>query len=94
MLASQKRARQSGARRAPQSRVALAAASVAILVAVLAVSAAALVQAPSASAAPGVSPNDPEAKKFVGAISVAEITQHQAALQQIASLNNDTREVF
>ena len=27
-------------------------------------------------------------------VSVPEITEHQVALQQIASLNNDTREVF
>ena len=94
MFASQKRARQSCARRSSQSRAALAAASVAILVIALAVSVAALVQAPNASAAPGVSPSDPIAKKFVGAISIGDITQHQTALQQIASLNNDTREVF
>ena len=53
-----------------------------------------LVRAPNAFAAAGVSPNDPIAKKFVSGIAVEEITEHQTALQQIASLNNDTREVF
>jgi len=42
----------------------------------------------------GVTPSDPQAKKFVKGVSVPEITEHQVALQQIASLNNDTREVF
>ena len=65
-----------------------------MLVVVLAVSAATLVQAPNAFAAAGVTPSDPKAKQFVSAISVGDITQHQIALQQIASLNNDTREVF
>ena len=69
------------------------AASVALLI-VLAVSAATLVQAPNAYAAAGVSPNDSKAKRFVSGVSVPEITEHQTALQRIASLNNDTREVF
>ena len=56
--------------------------------------AAALVQAPDAFAASGITPNDSKAKKFVSAISVDDITHHQIALQQIASLNGDTREVF
>ena len=43
---------------------------------------------------PGVTPNDSKAKRFVGNISVDDITEHQIALQQIASLNDDTREVF
>ena len=74
--------------------MALAAASAAVLAVALAVWAAALVQAPNAFAAAGVTPSDPKAKQFVSAISVGDITQHQIALQQIASLNNDTREVF
>ena len=74
--------------------MALAVASLAVLVVALAGSAAALVQAPNADAAAGVTPSDPNAKQFVSAISVGDITQHQIALQQIASLNNDTREVF
>lgn len=41
-----------------------------------------------------VTPSSPQAKKFVKGVSVPEITEHQVALQQIASLNNDTREVF
>ena len=65
-----------------------------MLVVALAVSTAALVQAPNAFAAAGISPNDPKAKQFVSGVSVADITQHQTALQQIASLNDDTREVF
>ena len=74
--------------------MALAAAAVAVLAVALAVVAAALVQAPDAFAASGITPNDSKAKKFVSAISVDDITQHQIALQQIASLNGDTREVF
>ena len=42
----------------------------------------------------GVTPKDPQAKKFVKGVSVPEITEHQIALQRIASLNDDTREVF
>jgi len=41
-----------------------------------------------------VTPKDPQAKKYVKGVSVPEITDHQVALQRIASLNNDTREVF
>ncbi|HYJ26838.1 MAG TPA: M28 family metallopeptidase [Nocardioides sp.] len=41
-----------------------------------------------------VSPSSPQAKKFVKGVSVPEITDHQIALQRIASLNDDTREVF
>ena len=78
----------------PRSRVALAAASVAILAVALAVWTAALVQAPDAFASSGITPNDHKAKQFVSAISVDDITHHQIALQQIASLNDDTREVF
>ena len=94
MFASQTRARRRGAHRSQRSLVALAAASVAVLVVALAVSVAALVEAPNALAASGITPKDSKAKQFVGNISVADITQHQIALQQIASLNNDTREVF
>ena len=94
MLAPQTRARRRGAHRSQRSLVALAAASVAVLVVALAVSVAALVEAPTALAASGITPQDSKAKQFVGNISVADITQHQIALQQIASLNNDTREVF
>ena len=94
MFASQTRARRRGAHRSQRSLVALAAASVAVLVVAVAVSVAALVEAPTALAASGITPNDSKAKQFVGNISVADITQHQIALQQIASLNNDTREVF
>ena len=43
---------------------------------------------------PGITPNDSKAKRFVSGVSVADITEHQFALQQIASLNDDTREVF
>src|SRR6478609_8471665 len=42
----------------------------------------------------GVTPRDPQARKFVKGVSVPEITDHQIALQRIASLNDDTREVF
>lgn len=41
-----------------------------------------------------VTPKSPGAKKFVRGVSVKEITAHQVALQRIASLNDDTREVF
>jgi hypothetical protein len=88
------RARRSSIRRSPHGLAALAAASVAMLVIALAVSAAALVEAPTASAAPGITPSDHKAQQFVSGVSVPEITDHQTALQQIASLNDDTREVF
>ena len=52
-----------------------------------------LVSASGAAAASG-SPKDPDAKRFVDAVSVDRIVQHQVALQQVASLNGDTREVF
>lgn len=42
----------------------------------------------------GITPKSPQAKKYVKGVSVAEITEHQVALQRIASLNGDTREVF
>ncbi|MDR7253966.1 Zn-dependent M28 family amino/carboxypeptidase [Nocardioides sp. BE266] len=41
-----------------------------------------------------VTPHDPQAKKFVKGVSVRDITEHQTELQRIASLNDDTREVF
>jgi Zn-dependent M28 family amino/carboxypeptidase len=42
----------------------------------------------------GVTPNQPQARRFVHGVSVPEIVKHQVALQRIASLNDDTREVF
>jgi Zn-dependent M28 family amino/carboxypeptidase len=39
-------------------------------------------------------PDDPDAKQFVKAISVDRMAKHQRALQQIATANGDTREVF
>ena len=67
-----------------KSRLALAAAC-----------AATLAFAPAASAN-GVndSPRDPDARRFVGNVSVPSIVKHQIELQKIASLNGDTREVF
>ena len=94
MSASQTRIRRRCTRRFPRGRVALAAASVAALIVALAVSAATLVRTPNAFAAAGITPNDAKAQQFVNGVSVAEITEHQTALQQIASLNDDTREVF
>lgn len=41
-----------------------------------------------------VTPQSPQAKRFVRGVSVDEITAHQTELQRIASLNDDTREVF
>src|SRR4051812_2573636 len=41
-----------------------------------------------------VTPRDPGAKRFVSGVSVPEIVEHQTALQRIATLNDDTREVF
>ena len=41
-----------------------------------------------------VTPTQPAARRFVRGVSVAEIVEHQVALQRIASLNDDTREVF
>ena len=41
-----------------------------------------------------VSPKDAGAKRFVKAVSVAKIVEHQTELQRIATLNGDTREVF
>lgn len=67
-----------------RSRLALAAAC-----------AATLAFAPTASANGGNdSPRDPEARRFVGNVSVPSIVKHQIELQKIASLNGDTREVF
>ena len=58
--------------------------------------AATLAFAPAAFADGGgnVSPRDPGAKRYVGGVSVPEIVEHQTALQRIATLNDDTREVF
>ena len=67
-----------------KSRLALAAAC-----------AATLAFAPAASASGwDDSPRDPEARRFVGNVSVPSIVKHQIELQKIASLNGDTREVF
>jgi Zn-dependent M28 family amino/carboxypeptidase len=69
-----------------KSRMALAAAC-----------AATLVLAPTAMADNGggnVTPRDPGAKRFVAGVTVPEIVEHQTALQRIATLNDDTREVF
>ncbi|HWK27367.1 MAG TPA: M20/M25/M40 family metallo-hydrolase [Solirubrobacter sp.] len=63
--------------------------------ALAAVCAATLTTAPSALADGGnVTPRDPGAKRFVENVSVPNIVSHQVALQQIASLNDETREVF
>jgi Zn-dependent M28 family amino/carboxypeptidase len=57
--------------------------------------AATLTLAPAAFANGGqVSPSDPGAKRFVNAVSVPNIVEHQTELQRIATLNDDTREVF
>ena len=57
--------------------------------------AATLTFAPAAFADGGqVSPKDPGAKRFVNAVSVPNIVEHQTELQRIATLNDDTREVF
>jgi Zn-dependent M28 family amino/carboxypeptidase len=58
--------------------------------------AATLILAPAASADGGgqISPKDGGAKRFVNAVSVPRIVEHQTALQRIATLNDDTREVF
>jgi len=67
-----------------RSRLALAAAC-----------AATLVLAPSAFADnSGITPRDFGAKRFTSGVSVPEIVDHQVALQRIATLNDDTREVF
>src|SRR3954464_5310466 len=41
-----------------------------------------------------VTPRDSGARRFTSAITVPDIVQHQVALQRIATLNDDTREVF
>src|SRR5215212_6876214 len=57
--------------------------------------AATLVLAPNALASNGnVTPRDQGAKRYVAGVSVPEIVEHQTALQRIATLNDDTREVF
>ncbi len=57
--------------------------------------AATLALAPVAAAhGGGGSPRDPDAKRFVRAVSVEKMVKHQLALQTIARLNGDTREVF
>ena len=59
--------------------------------------AATLTFAPTALADGGggnVTPRDSGARRFVENVSVPNIVHHQVALQQIATLNDDTREVF
>ncbi len=59
--------------------------------------AATLAFAPTAFADGGggsITPRDAGAKRFTSAITVPDIVQHQVALQRIATLNDDTREVF
>jgi Zn-dependent M28 family amino/carboxypeptidase len=56
--------------------------------------AATLVLAPAAAAHDHPSPRDPDAKRFVRDVSLEKMTKHQQALQTIASLNFNTREVF
>src|SRR3954454_17467835 len=58
--------------------------------------AATLALAPNAFADGGssVTPRDSGARRFTSSISVGDIVQHQVALQRIATLNDDTREVF
>ena len=69
-----------------RSRLALAAACAATLALVPATA--------SADGGGAVSPRDPGAKRFVGGITVPKIGEHLTALQRIATLNDDTREVF
>ena len=69
-----------------RSRLALAAACAATLALVPATA--------SANGGGSVSPRDPGAKRFVGEITVPKIGEHLTALQRIATLNDDTREVF
>lgn len=63
---------------------------------VLAACAAALAVVPTAAASQGRidSPRDPRAQRFVKAVSLSEITEHQRALQEIASANGDNRAVL
>ena len=69
-----------------RSRLALAAACAATMALVPATA--------SANGGGSVSPRDPGAKRFVGEITVPKIGEHLTALQRIATLNDDTREVF
>src|ERR1700759_2442318 len=65
--------------------------------ALAAAGAATLAFAPTAFADGGggnVTPRDPGAKRFTSAITVPDIVEHQVALQRIATLNDDPREVF
>jgi Zn-dependent M28 family amino/carboxypeptidase len=68
-----------------RSRLALAAACAATL---------ALVPASASASGGAVTPRDPGAKRFVGEITVPRMGEHLTALQRIATLNDDTREVF
>lgn len=54
----------------------------------------ALVPATASATGGTITPRDWGAKRFVEAVSVPDITEHQTALQRIATLNDDTREVF
>ena len=57
--------------------------------------AATLTLAPAALADGGnPSPRDPDARRFVGNVSVPSILQHSVELEAIGKLNDDTREVF
>ena len=57
--------------------------------------AATLTLAPAALADGGnPSPRDPDARRFVGNVSVPNILQHSVELEAIGKLNDDTREVF
>lgn len=80
----------------------MAAGATSVLLAGVAVSSGAATADPDRSAKHGgsksskgvITPRDPVAKRFVRGVSLEEITEHQVALQRIASLNDDTREVF
>jgi Zn-dependent M28 family amino/carboxypeptidase len=68
-----------------RSRLALAAACAATLT---------FTPAALADGGGNVTPRDSGARRFVEDVSVPNIVKHQIALQQIATLNDDTREVF
>jgi Zn-dependent M28 family amino/carboxypeptidase len=64
--------------------------------ATLAALAAVLAIAPTAAAAPGKqdSPRDPRAQQFVRDVPLSRIMEHQRVLQEIASANGGSRDVF
>ncbi|WP_110180964.1 M28 family metallopeptidase [Nocardioides solisilvae] len=81
----------------------VAAGATSVLLAAVAASSGAATAGPDRSSGPGgsktakgkvVTPRDPLAKRFVRGVSLEEITEHQVALQRIASLNDGTREVL